>query len=103
MKKETLVLDDMFEKAHKSIHTVSFTFVALIVGVALFVISQTIFIVFVVDDEESAEMFLGTEAESVVTMDKVLGHDYCGTFYIWLTVGNNYKSVEDYNKIILFC
>ena len=29
-------------------------------------------------------------------METDLGHNYCGTFFIWQTVGNNYKSVEDY-------
>ena len=31
-----------------------------------------------------------------MTEEKVLGHDYCGTFYIWLSVKNCYNSVENY-------
>ena len=97
MEKENLVLDDIPENAHKKIHIVSFTFVALIAGVALFFIIQALFAVFVVDDAERAEMFGRSETASEVTVDKVLGHDYCGTFYIWLTIRNNYGSVENYN------
>lgn len=95
MKTENLVSDEMSEKAHKKIHIVSFTFVALIVGVVLFFISQTIFAVFVVDDEEKGEMFGQNQNSSEVTLDKFLGHDYCGTFYIWLSVENYYGSVEN--------
>ncbi|MBQ4487217.1 MAG: hypothetical protein II936_09465 [Oscillospiraceae bacterium] len=96
MGKETLVPDEMPEKAHKSIHNVTFVFVTLIVGVALFFISQAVFYVFVVDDEERAEMFSGGGSDSSVTLDKYLGHDYCSTFYVWLTVGNNYGTVENF-------
>ena len=96
MKTEELVPDDMPENAHKKIHTVSFTFVALIVGVVLFSISQAAFMLFVGDDEERAEMLGSGETVSEVTLDKVLGHDYCGTFYIWVTVENNYGTVENY-------
>ena len=96
MGKETLVPDEMPEKAHKSIHNVSFAFVALIVGVALFFISQGVFALFIVDDEERAKMFSGGGTDSAVTLDKDLGHDYCGTYYVWLTVVDNYGSVENY-------
>ena len=42
-------------------------------------------------------IFLGKDTTAAeVTLDKDLGHDYCGTFYIWLTVENNYGSVENY-------
>ena len=97
MKKENIVLDDMPEKAHKRIHTVSFTFLALIVGAVLFFISQALFAMFVVDDEDRAAISGSDETVSEVTLDNSLGHDYCGTFYIWLTVGNNYGSVGNYD------
>lgn len=96
MKKENIVLDDMPEKAHKRIHTVSFTFLALIVGAVLFVISQALFVMFVVDDEDMAALSGSDETVSEVTLDNFLGHDYCGTFYIWRTVGNMYGSVGNY-------
>lgn len=94
MGKETVVLDDMPEKAHKKIHNISFTFIALVVGVILFFLSQVIFTLFINDfDEDVPNM---PTADTEVTMDTDIGHDYCGTFYIWLTVGNNYKSPEAY-------
>ncbi|MCQ2470155.1 MAG: hypothetical protein MJ100_10130 [Ruminococcus sp.] len=96
MKKENIVLDDMPEKAHKRIHTVSFTFLALIVGAVLFVISQALFVMFVVDDEDMAALSGSDETVSEVTLDNFQGHDYCGTFYIWRTVGNMYGSVGNY-------
>ena len=96
MEAEKTVLDEIPVKAHKKIHIVSFTFMALTIGVILFFISQVIFAVFIVDDAERAEMLGQNETASEVTVDEFLGHDYCGTFYIWLTVGNNYGSVENY-------
>lgn len=94
MKKETVVLDDMPEKAHKKIHNVSFTFIALVVGVIIFFLCQAIFSLFINDlDEEVPNI---PTADTEVTMDTDIGHDYCGTFYIWLKVGNNYKSPEAY-------
>ena len=96
MKKENIVLDDIPEKAHKRIHTVNFAFLALIVGAVLFFISQALFVMFVVDDEERVAILGSNETVSEVTLDNFLGHDYCGTFYIWLTVGNNYGSVGNY-------
>ncbi|MBR6101885.1 MAG: hypothetical protein IKP95_05620 [Ruminococcus sp.] len=96
MEEENTVLDDISEKAHKKIHIVSFTFLALIIGVVLFFVSQAVFKVFVVDDEERAEMLGEDSSSAEVTEEKVLGHDYCGTFYIWLSVKNCYGSVENY-------
>ncbi|MCR5215981.1 MAG: hypothetical protein K6C69_03520 [Lachnospiraceae bacterium] len=96
MKNENRVLDDIPEKAHQKIHTVSFTFLALIVGVVLFFMCQFLFVMFVVDDEDRAAILGSNETVSKVTPDSTLGHDYCGTFYIWITVGNNYGSVENY-------
>lgn len=97
MKKENIVLDDMPEKAHKRIHTVSFTFLALIVGAVLFFIIQFLFAMFVVDDEDRAAISESDETVSEEALDTFLEHDYCGTFYIWLTVGNNYGSVGNYD------
>lgn len=97
MKKENIVLDDMPEKAHKRIHTVSFTFLALLVGAVLFFISQALFVMFVVDDEDRAAISGSDETVSEVTLDNFQGHDYCGTFYIWRTVGNMYGSVGNYD------
>lgn len=94
MKKETVVLDDMSEKAHKKIHNISFTFMALVVGVILFFLSQVIFALFINDFDEDIPNI--PTANTEVTMDTDIGHYYCGTFYIWLTVGNNYKSPEAY-------
>ncbi|MBR4628608.1 MAG: hypothetical protein IKO47_13115 [Ruminococcus sp.] len=88
--------DEMSEKANKKIHNVSFTFVVLIVGVVLFYISQAIFVLFVVDDEDKAVIAGNGRKASELTPESDLGHDYCGTFYIWLTVENNYGSVENY-------
>ncbi len=80
MEKETVVLDDMPEKAHKKIHNISFTFIALVVGVILFFLSQVIFILFFNDLDEDVMNMPTADAE--VTMDTDIGHDYCGTFYI---------------------
>lgn len=79
------------EKVRKKIHTVSFTFTALLVGAALFWISQLIFGIAIGFNDERKE-----ESGKSVTMETDIGHDYCGTFFIWQTVGSNYKSVEDY-------
>ncbi len=91
MEKE-VVLDDMPEKAHKKIHNISFTFTALVVGVILFFLSQAIFVLFTND----LDVLKMSASDTEVTMDTDIGHYYCGTFYIWLTVGNNYKSPETY-------
>ena len=100
MENESPALDDIPVKAHKKIHIVSFTFMALIIAVILFFISQFIFAVFIADDAERAEMLGQNETASEVTVDEFLGHDYCGTFYIWLTVGNNYGSVANYEAAV---
>ena len=96
MEKENLPIDEMPEKAHKKIHNISFTFTALMIGVVLFFISQTLFLLFIVDDEEKSAIFGNEKSAAEVTPDKDLGHDYCGTFYIWLTVENNYGSAENF-------
>lgn len=96
METEEIILDDIPEKAQKKIHTVSFTFLALVVGVVLFFISQAVFTVFVVDEDERAEMFGENSSSAEVTEEKFLGHDYCGTFYIWLSAENHYGSAENY-------
>ncbi|MBO4524436.1 MAG: hypothetical protein J5723_07140, partial [Ruminococcus sp.] len=98
MKTGPIIMDEMPEKAHKKIHNVSFTFLALVVGVVLFLISQTVFALFALDDEDSPKIFESDETFSEVTLDKFLGHDYCGTFYIWLSVENNYGTVENYES-----
>jgi len=75
MKKENIVLDEMPEKAHKSIHFVSFIFTALIIGVILFFISQILFMLFVVDDEERAVITGSVETVLEEILDMDLGHD----------------------------
>ncbi len=98
MKTGPIIMDEMPEKAHKKIHNVSFTFLALVVGVVLFFISQTVFALFALDDEDSPTIFGSDETFSEVTLDKFLGHDYCGTFYIWLSVESNYGTVGNYES-----
>lgn len=96
MKREKIYGTDVIpEKVHKAMNNVSFTFYALFIGVIAFFAAQLTGVIIAgftgvpIDDETG-------ENETSITMETDIGHNYCGTFFIWQTVGTNYKSVEDY-------
>ena len=92
---KTYGTDIIPENVHKAMHNVSFTFYAIFVGVIVFLAVQLAAVIHSGMTGVSMGDDTG-ENETAITMEKDLGHDYCGTFFIWVTVGNNYKSVEDY-------
>lgn len=96
MKREkTCGTDIIPEKVHKAMHNVSFTFYALFIGFIVFVAAQLSGLIIEQITGVSVDDDTG-ENETTITMETDIGHNYCGTFFIWQTVGNNYKSVEDY-------
>ena len=81
------------EKAHKMMHNVSFTFIALVAGVVLFWISQLAFTVGINKIDADVP---DITSETSKTLGSDLGHDYCGTFFIWENVENNFGTLENY-------
>ena len=106
MKREKKYGTDIIpEDVQTSVHNISFTFIAIVIGVIVFWLSQVLFAVkegvVTFDDVISISQTEETDTKPVeITPEKDLGHNYCGTFFIWQTVGNNYKSVENYNAYL---
>ena len=107
MKREKAYGTDVIpEKAHRMMHNVSFTFFAIVIGVAVFWVSQLLFISFVNDIDEDVPNIAAadtipdtlTAEETEMYLKKDIGHNYCGTFFIWQTIGNSFETIDDYKQ-----
>ena len=98
MKREKKYGPDVIpEKIYPMLHNISFTMMALFIGVIVFFAAQLIGAVgMVVTDDPYISQSEAQSEEADITLEKDLGHNYCGTFFIWQTVGNCYKSTDDY-------
>ena len=39
-----------------------------------------------------------TAEETEMYLKKDIGHNYCGTFFIWQTIGNSFETIDDYKQ-----
>lgn len=97
-KEKSYGTDYIPEKVHKMMHNVSFAFFALIVGLIVFFAFQ----LYGVMNKDKLSNYVDeetvSETDENADNDVDLGHNYCGTFFIWQTVDNNYKSLDAYNE-----
>ena len=98
MKREKKYGPDVIpEKVYPMLHNISFTMMALFIVIIVFFAVQLIGFVCLLGADELPSSPGETQSEGAeITLEKDLGHNYCGTFFIWQTVGNCYKSTDDY-------
>lgn len=87
------LMDNYPEKTYKRLKMVYFIIKALFIGVIAFFLTQGIFVL--ISDKD---LLNDNENEVVHTEDDLMGHNYCGTFFIDGTYGFYYGDMDNYNQ-----